>query len=51
MGYVESNLLKADQTALAPLDDVARIRAPNNVNQLMIHIVGCSNVESRRKGI
>ncbi len=51
MGFVESNLLKAGQTAQAPLDDVALIRAPNNINQLLIHIVGCSGVASRRKGM
>lgn len=50
MGYVESNLLKADHTAVVPLDDVARLRAPDNVNQLLVHVIGCSGIESRRKG-
>lgn len=52
MGYVESNLLKADHVtaAVVPLDDVARLRAPDNVNQLLVHIIGCSSIESRRKG-
>lgn len=50
MGYVESNLLKANHTSVVPLDDVTRLRAPDNINQLLVHVIGCSNIESRRKG-
>jgi len=48
LGYIESNVSAAAE--LKPLDDREADRAPDNVNQLHITVVQCTDVMSRRKG-
>lgn len=50
MGYIESNLLKSDLPLAKPMDEMASKRAPDNINQLIVTVMQCTNVQSRRPG-
>lgn len=50
LGYVESNMRTDSQPQLTALDDTAARRAPDNINELTVDIIGCKGVKARQRG-
>lgn len=49
LGYISANE-KVEQTTLQALDESARLKPSDNVNQLHVKIVRCNSLKSRQVG-